>query len=142
MDLIGKLEKVLPEQRGEGARGPWVRCTFVITTEEQFPRQVAIEVWGEERFANIKSIPIGTTIKTYFNAESREFNERWYTTLRCYRVDSFVPTANEGSFSTPMQSPARPEPQVTSFNQIPTQNTSVPEPPIAPAEEGEDDLPF
>lgn len=25
MEIIGKLALILPEQRGEGARGPWVR---------------------------------------------------------------------------------------------------------------------
>ena len=90
MDVIGKLIQVLPEQRGESARGAWVRGGFVIETEEQFPRKIAFSLWGEDKVMAIKNIALNTSIKVVFTIESREYNERWYTDCRCNNVEVFT----------------------------------------------------
>lgn len=89
MEIIGKFIKALPEQTGESARGPWIKGEFVIETEEQFAKQLAFTLWGEENVAIIRNMPINTQIKVYFNPESKEYNERWYTNLTCFRIDTF-----------------------------------------------------
>ena len=86
MDITGKLIRNLDEVRGEGARGPWVKGGFVIETEGDFPRQVAFITFGEDRLAMVKCIPLNTLVTVTFSAESREYNNRWYTDLRCIRV--------------------------------------------------------
>jgi len=91
MEIIGKFVKKLPEQNGESQRGPWVRGGFVIETEEQFPKQVCFSLWGEDKVAVVRTMNAGTQIKVYFSPESREFNDRWYTDLRCFRIDTFNP---------------------------------------------------
>ena len=45
MEIIGKLTVKLPEQRGESARGTWVRGGFVIETQEQYPSMVAFTMF-------------------------------------------------------------------------------------------------
>ncbi len=91
MEITGKLIQLLPEVSGESARGPWVKGGFVIETEGDYPRKVAFVAFGEERVAMAKSIPMGSLVQVTFNAESREFNERWYTDLRASRIQPFVP---------------------------------------------------
>lgn len=90
MEIIGRLSMMLPEQRGESARGPWVRGGFVIDTEEQFSRKIAFSVWGEDRLMAVKNIALGTQIKVVFNIESREYQDRWYTDCRCTNVETFT----------------------------------------------------
>lgn len=87
MEITGKVIQVLPLQGGTSATTgkPWKVKTFIIETLEQYPRKVAIEIFGEER---IKENPaeIDQTVTASFDLESREFNGRWYTSVRAWKV--------------------------------------------------------
>ena len=91
MEISGKLIKILPEVRGESARGPWVRGGFVIETDGDYPRTVAFTTFGEERLAMVNSVPLNSPVIVSFNPESREYQDRWYPALRCTRIQSYVP---------------------------------------------------
>jgi hypothetical protein len=91
MEISGRLIKILQEVRGESQRGPWVRGGFVIETDGDYPRQVAFTTFGEDRLAMVKSIPLNTPVVVNFNPESREYEGRWYTDLRCSRIQNYVP---------------------------------------------------
>ncbi len=98
MEVIGKLRMVLPESRGESARGPWVRGGFVIDLiDSSFPRSIAFSTWGEDMLATLKSIRMGDTIQVTFEIESREYNGRWYTDCRCRNIGAFVSNLNGGN---------------------------------------------
>ena len=125
MDVIGKLIQVLPEQRGESARGAWVRGGFVIETEEQFPRKIAFSVWGEDKVLVIKNIALNTSVKVVFTIESREYNERWYTDCRCNDVEVFssaMPKSPYAQNPQGYQNAAMPSNPV-----IPTQTPTAPQ---------------
>ena len=87
MEITGKVIQVLPLQGGTSATTgkPWQVKTFIIETLEQYPRKVAIEIFGEER---IKENPaeIDQTVTASIDIESREFNGRWYTSVRAWKV--------------------------------------------------------
>lgn len=149
MEIIGKLIQILPEVQGESARGPWVRGGFVIETGDDYPRKVAFTAFGEERVAMAKNLPMGSMVQVTFTPESREFNERWYTDLRCSRIQPFVPgqmppaaTGNYNWNPAGVQQPvagAQPAAAPQAAPQQPAQNFA--QPPAMPSN-GEDDLPF
>lgn len=91
MEITGTLIKILPETRGESQRGPWVRGGFVIQTDGEYPRQVAFDTFGEDRLAMVQSIAMNSPVVVTFMPESREFNDKWYTNLRCSRIQNYVP---------------------------------------------------
>lgn len=91
MEISGKLIKILQEVRGESQRGPWVRGGFVIETDGEYPRQVAFTTFGEDRLAMVKSLALNSPVVVNFNPESREYEGRWYTDLRCTRIQNYVP---------------------------------------------------
>ena len=91
MEINGRLIKILPDVEGDSQRGHWVRGGFVIETGDEYPRKVAFTAFGEDRVAMVKNIPMGSMVQVTFQPESREFNDRWYTDLRCSRVQPFVP---------------------------------------------------
>ncbi len=132
MDITGKLIKILPEVRGESQRGPWVKGGFVIETEDTYPRQVAFTLFGEDRLAMVNALVMNTPVVVTFSPESREYNERWYTDLRCIRVVPFTGSATPASTAPAMaQAPA---------------SAAAPAAPAAPfasaPADSEDDLPF
>ena len=122
LDLNGKVLKVLPEQSGTGKNGAWVKQDFVVETEEQFPKKVCFSSWGD-KVAEVKNLTEGEMITISFNAESREFNGKWYTDLRAWKIVKATGKAGGKVVDNQMETPPFTE------NDIP------------PDEEG-DDLPF
>lgn len=140
MEIIGKFLKALPEQTGESARGAWVRGGFVIETEEQYPKTLAFSLWGEDKVAIVRTMSPNTQLKVYFNPESREYNDRWYTDLKCFRIDTFNPLT-PGSpqpnqdFSQPSVAPAPAvQPSLPQKEEYGSFNSTEPQ--------EDDDLPF
>ena len=87
LELVGKLIKVLPEVTGQGKNGPWSKQEFVIETlDSQYPKRVCMTAWGE-KVNDLKQFADGDTLKATFSAESREYNDRWYTELRAFRIE-------------------------------------------------------
>ncbi|SFD89139.1 DUF3127 domain-containing protein [Spirosoma endophyticum] len=87
LELVGKLIKVLPEVSGQSQKGPWSKQEFVIETlDASYPKKVCLTAWGD-KVADLKQFADGDTLKATFSAESREYNERWYTELRAFRIE-------------------------------------------------------
>lgn len=121
MEIHGKLIKMLDRQSGQGKNGTWVKQEFIIETLEQYPRKVCISLWGD-KVKEIETVQVGEQIKVSINIESREYNGRWYTDVRAWRIE-------------PMSKEITPE-QAT---EIPPLNDNL----YPPVEEGsDDDLPF
>ena len=125
----------MPEVRGESQRGPWVKGGFVIETEDTYPRQVAFTLFGEDRVATVNSLVMNAPVVVTFSPESREYNERWYTDLRCIRVVPFsgaaapaAPVAPAAAATAPTAAAPAQAPAAASFASQPA--------------ESEDDLPF
>ena len=135
MDITGRLIKILPEMRGESQRGPWVRGGFVIETEDTYPRQVAFTLFGEDRLAMLQSLVMNAPVVVTFSPESREYQERWYTDLRCIRVVPFAGAASAAA--QPAATAAAPVAQPAA-----AQPAAAPQPFASQPADGDDDLPF
>ena len=124
MDISGKLVQVLPEQSGDGKNGRWVKCDFVIETQEKYPKKVCLTAWSD-LVETVKGINPETDIKVSFDISSREYNGRWYTDVKAWKID-----INGGG-----SSPATPTTQ---------RETTTASTPLASNERhvSEDDLPF
>ncbi len=104
LEITGKLLKVLALQSGTSARGSWSKQDFIIETQEQYPKKVCISAWGE-RVNELAASREGDVLKISFNVESREFNERWYTDVRAWRIEkqgaSAAASAEPAGMATP-----------------------------------------
>jgi hypothetical protein len=87
LEIVGKMFKLLPEQSGTSTRGDWKKREFVIETKEQFPKKVCISCWNE-RVDDLKNIAVGQDLKVSINLESREYNEKWYTDARAWKIET------------------------------------------------------
>ena len=85
IEIEGKLIKILPEQTGDGKFGKWIKQEFVIETFDQYPKKVCFSSWGDKTDA-LKQFKEGDSIIVSFNPESREYNDRWYTDLRAWKI--------------------------------------------------------
>ena len=102
LEFEGSLVKVLPEVTGQGKNGVWVKQDFVLETEEQYPKKACFTAWGDKA-ADLKTFSLGEKLKISFSVESREYNERWYTDLKAYRIDA----GGASGASTPTSAPSQ-----------------------------------
>lgn len=84
-EIKGKLQSLLPEQTGQGRNGTWVKQSFVIETDRQYPKSVCLDAWGDS-VDIIKSARTGAELTIQFDPESREYNGKWYTNLRAWSI--------------------------------------------------------
>lgn len=86
MEVVGKIIQVLPLQEGVGRNGnPWKLQAYVLETLDQYPRKVHFEVFGEDRVKN-NPAAMDQLVTVSFDIESREFNGRWYTSIRAWKI--------------------------------------------------------
>ena len=86
---------MLPAQEGvsKSTGNPWKIQSYILETLEQYPRKVCFEIFGEDRIKN-NPCEIDQIVTVSFDIESREFNGRWYTSIRAWRVQQGDTTAN------------------------------------------------
>lgn len=87
MEITGKITQFLPVQEGTSARGGWKKQEFIIQTEEKFPKNVCITAWAE-KVDELSRYKVNDTVKLSVNVESREYNGRWYTDIRFWKIES------------------------------------------------------
>jgi len=85
MEIKGKVVKVLQKQTGEGKNGTWVKRSFIIETEGQYPKKVQISSFGDK--LNVGLIKEGNILNVSIELESREYNGRWYTDVRAWKIE-------------------------------------------------------
>ena len=142
MEVVGKIIQVLPAQEGVGRNGnPWKVQPYVLETLDQYPRKVHFEVFGEER---IKQNPcdIDQLVTVSFDIESREFNGRWYTSIRAWRIQQGDTTqaaaVQPAAAPIPAAAPMQAAPAAAPVEAAPTNV----DPFDASAGDGTSDLPF
>ena len=85
MEIQGKVIAVLPERSGVSARGEWKSQTYVIETQEQYPKKMAFDVFGADRLAQF-NIQSGEVINVSFDIDAHEYQSRWFNSIRAWNV--------------------------------------------------------
>lgn len=89
MELEGRIARKMNVQTGTSARGAWAKQEFIFEYQEgNFPSQVCMNVWGEDKVKELERHQVGDRVKVAFNLSSREYNGRWYTDVRAWRIES------------------------------------------------------
>jgi hypothetical protein len=85
MQLTAKLTQILPIQTGTGKNGGWIKQDIIVKTDGQYPKNVCISIWGDK--INEGQLNIGNLLRIDFDIESREFNGKWYTDLKAWKIE-------------------------------------------------------
>ena len=135
LELEGRIARKLNVQTGTSTRGAWSKQEFIFEYQEgNFPSQICMNVWGEDKVRELDKYQVGDKVRISFNLSSREFNGRWYTDVRAWRI--------EPAGAAPQQYPSQYNAPASS-GQAPV--TETPPPPTIddlPGGDSEDDLPF
>lgn len=104
MEIEGRLVSKLAVQTGTSAKGPWAKQEFVIEFQEgNFPSKLCLNVWGEDKVKELEGFQVGDKLKVSFNLSSREYNGKWYTDVRAWRISrdsAGAPAAPQGGMGS------------------------------------------
>lgn len=125
MEFEGVVWRVLPQIKGTSARGEWVKQEVVFELPGEFNRKICVGFWGDKA-QEAATLKPGETITVSANVESREYNGRWYTEVRAWRINR--------------KSAAEPQPMAT--DNLPPLDTFSTEESASSSASEVDDLPF
>ena len=108
LEISGKIIELLAVKSGQSANGEWRKQEYVLETDGQYPKKICFMVWGDK--IDQFNIQQGETVAVSIDLESREYNGRWYTDVKAWKVSrdglgadnpqSYSHSDNYGSTST------------------------------------------
>lgn len=100
---------------------------------EQYPKKMCFEIFGSDRIAQFESLlQVGNNVRVSFDIDARQWQDRWFNSIRAWKVESVDPAA--ASAAAPG---AQPMPVDTAFPPAAEAGGAA-----AGAGEAADDLPF
>lgn len=84
--MTGRVIAILPERSGASSRGEWHTQSFVIETQEQYPKHLCFEVFGADRIAQF-AIKGGEIITVSFDIDARQWQDKWFNSIKAWKVD-------------------------------------------------------
>jgi len=85
MDIKGKVIQLLPLQTGTSKKGQWKKQEFILETQTQYPKKVCLSIWGDK--VDQYRLHAGDLVNVSVDLESREYNGRWYTEARAWKIE-------------------------------------------------------
>lgn len=88
MELIieGHISQILPLESGVGKTGKeWKRQNFVLNTDEQYPKKICFSLSNDN--VDRYNLNQNDNVKVWIDIESREYNSRWYTDVRAWKIE-------------------------------------------------------
>ena len=83
MNIKGTVVAVLASQSGEGKNGTWIKRSYVIEVPGDYPKKVSVSIWGDK----LPVLKDGESVDCSVEVESKEYNGKWYTEVKCWKVD-------------------------------------------------------
>lgn len=84
--VTGKFIKMFPIVEGEKDGREWKRTQFSVMTTDSQSKMLGFDVFGQEKVDIVKNLKPSQTVMVEYYPESREYNDRMYTSLNCHRV--------------------------------------------------------
>lgn len=100
MEVKGRVAQLLQLQTGMGKKGPWKKQEFILETPGQYPKKICLSIWGDK--VDQYNLAVGELISVAVDLESREYNGRWYTEARAWKIEK---TSGGGTPPPPDEEP-------------------------------------
>ena len=82
----------------------WKVQEYVIEDHGQYPRKMCFDVFGAEKIEQF-NIQMGEELTISFDVDAREYQGRWYNSIRAWKVDR---VAAQPAVAAPAAAPAQP----------------------------------
>ena len=84
VEIKGKIIEILPEKSGQSANGEWRKQEYILETDTSYPKKICFMAWGDK--IGEFNLQKGENVEVSVDLESREYNGRWYTDVKAWKV--------------------------------------------------------
>lgn len=89
MQITATLIQLQPLQSGESKNGAWRKQDIILETDGQYPKKICVSIWGDK--INNDQLKIGNVLTIFYELESREYNNKWYTDVKAWKIETPTP---------------------------------------------------
>ena len=112
MEFTGRIIAILQPRGGTSKAGnEWKAQEYVIENHDQFPRKMCFEVFGADKIEQF-NIQMGEELTVSFDIDARQWQDRWFNSIRAWKVErvgAAAPTSAPGMPTPPPAPTAAPE---------------------------------
>tara|TARA_B110000967_G_C18850161_1_gene544185 strand:- start:581 stop:910 length:330 start_codon:yes stop_codon:yes gene_type:complete len=102
MDIIGNIKLISETEEGTSKAGKaWAKRQIVVTTDEKYPQDIAIDFMGD-KILQINNFQVGNPVNVSINLRGNEYNGKYYNSINGWKISNHI-----GSVSNEQQNPAR-----------------------------------
>ena len=86
--IEGVIVQILKPESGTSKAGKeWNKQEFVVETQEQFPKKVCFTLFGD-KITLLNQFTEGMEVSVSYNLESRDFNNKWFHSVTCWKIEN------------------------------------------------------
>lgn len=86
LQIAGKILEIGTESTNEIGGNTWKKQEFVIQTDEKYPKQIHINVWGDNLIW-LQRCKEGDFVTALINISSKKSKDKWFTEVVAWRID-------------------------------------------------------
>ena len=106
MEFTGRIIAILPPKGGTSKAGnEWKAQEYVIENHDQFPRKMCFEVFGADKIEQF-NIQMGEELTVSFDIDARQWQDRWFNSIRAWKVERVGTAAPAPAPGMPVPPPA------------------------------------
>jgi len=100
--IQGKIITAFEPRQGQNDRGQWMAQDFLLESFDQpYTRKCLFSVWGADRLQQF-NLKVGDPVAVDIDIDAREYNGRYYNSLRAWRVTHIQEPVPEVAPATPV----------------------------------------
>ena len=121
MQFKGQLVAKIRELEGDGQNGHWRIAQFLLQEVSTYPRKLVVDV-SDDHNGRTESFEerIGQNVTVNWDIDAREYNGRWFNSVRAYGISDFDEAARTAPAPAPAAQATQEEPEfVDPQNKLP-----------------------
>lgn len=101
LKITGTVVKIGEVVSGQSKAGnQWSKQDFLIETSGEYPKKIKFDVWGKS-LELLTPLKVGDVVDVNANAESREWEGKWFTDLKAFGIYKSTQPSNAPAPSYP-----------------------------------------
>jgi glucan biosynthesis protein len=102
MEITGNIKLITETETGTSKAGKeWAKRQIVVTTNETYPQDIAIDFMGD-KITQINNFEVGNPVTVSINIRGNEYNGKYYNSINGWKIANTIGQVNNND-----QQPAR-----------------------------------
>ena len=104
MEITGNIKLISETETGTSKAGKtWTKRQLVVTTNETYPQDIAIDFMGDKT-SLLNNFQVGNPVSVSINIRGQEYNGKYYNSINGWKIANYI-----GNVTNSEQQPAREE---------------------------------